>query len=487
MAKAVSEGAQVTVTKPSVDDDDQAVDAAKLAILMSAKEAYDQEPEAQELIMECNYDTLCARVLQKKQDKSTWPSTTHLMLFAPQHPNVELRIKSCQENKGKNRMQIMTRSTRNHDEPPAKVVMYAHWTPGHFNLLGMTEGDRYKIAFDQTEVATAEIAIDAMLTKASQEPALSKMGKEDLREAIKGALEANRRKTPPPCEMANGGGSPVNKSATKGVTWPADRDLRQYQSSTENAIIIDDDPATLTTFAYEETIKRMQLQLDSQSKQAQAQAQLAMQARLQLKTMQDKLEQTPSQKSTPTPTREQKTAETHTPVAQQGADALDMIISGSLESTPPDQPVLLIWSDAGKKKMDQALRKIDAEASKCISKIVRVDAGTAKARHVLHAKANNVITVQSLRVHLIANGLRAELYDPRAATGQSWTLVNRRTKSKKANAAQAGLSDAIAKAGNATSGRKRVNGQCDYYTNNLGKCPRGQTCSFTCYNGPGSR
>ena len=123
------------MTNPSVDDGDQAVDAAKLAILMNAKEAYDKDPEAQELILECDYDTLCARVLQEEQDQSTWPSITHLMLFAPQHPNVEIRINSCQENKGKNRMQIMTRSTRNHDEPPAKVVMYAHWTPGHFDLL----------------------------------------------------------------------------------------------------------------------------------------------------------------------------------------------------------------------------------------------------------------------------------------------------------------------------------------------------------------
>ena len=129
-----------------------------------------------------------------------------------------------------------------------------------------------------------------------------------------------------------------------------------------------------------------------------------------------------------------------------------MIINGSLGNTPPAQPVLLIWSDASKKKINQALRKIDADAFNSISKIVRVDAGTAKARHIVHAKANSVATVQAMQVLLMAAGLRTELYDPGAAAGSPWTLVTCKNKSKKANAAQ-GLSSAMAKAGITTSAR----------------------------------
>ena len=82
--------------------------------------------------------------------------------------------------------------------------------------------------------------------------------------------------------------------------------------------------------------------------------------------------------------------------------------------------------------------------------------------------------------------MRAEFHDSAAPSNAStWSQVASGKKSKLAGQAQAGLSKAIAKAGQADNPAKRVHGQCDYFSAKLDICPRGATCHFTCYNGPG--
>jgi hypothetical protein len=189
--------------------------------------------------------------------------------------------------------------------------------------------------------------------------------------------------------------------------------------------------------------------------------------------------------------RQQQPAPTATAVQQQGTSALDMILNGSAGGKPGVQPALVIWSNAKKNKIEQALRKLDAVAFKGVHSMTKMDTDTPNARFVVRAFAQDVPMVQQLLVHLIAAGMRAEFHDSvTPSSSPSWAKVGNGNKSKGAKnsklagQAQAGLSKAIAKAGPAGTG-KRVHGQCDYYSAGLGECPRGAECRFACYNGPG--
>ena len=257
--------------------------------------------------------------------------------------------------------------------------------------------------------------------------------------------------------------------------------------------------ASLASFAQEEMVRRMQAQMDSQSKQMQAQAQLSLQARQQVAALKAQLQaqmagdqqqggKAAANKANP----QQQPAPTTTAVQQQGTSPLDMILNGSAGGKPGVQPALVIWSDDRKKKIEQALRKLDAVAFKAVNSMTKMDAGTPNSRFIVLAFAQDVAIVQQLLVPLIAAGMRAEFHDSVAPSNpSSWAKVDTGSSkskaaksSKLAGQAQAGLSTAIAKAGPAGT-VKRVHGQCDYFSAKL-KCPRDSACRFTCYNGPGA-
>jgi len=162
-----------------------------------------------------------------------------------------------------------------------------------------------------------------------------------------------------------------------------------------------------------------------------------------------------------------------------------MIISGSSAPKATAQQALVIWDNCTKKKMEQALKKIDANAFAAVRYSNRLDIGTPDARHILKALPHDVATVQRLRTTLKATGLRVEFTDPTPPTNPAaFQSTKGRKKSGLAQQSQAGLSEAIAKAGNPTAPPHRVHGQCDYYSANLKHCPRGADCRFACYNGP---
>ena len=52
-------------------------------------------------------------------------------MHAVEHPNVELKLKTFREGK------LATISTRQEHLPPASLVMFANWRPGHFDLMGV--------------------------------------------------------------------------------------------------------------------------------------------------------------------------------------------------------------------------------------------------------------------------------------------------------------------------------------------------------------
>jgi hypothetical protein len=258
-----------------------------------------------------------------------------------------------------------------------------------------------------------------------------------------------------------------------------------------NQIVVEDDEdqqaaaASLASFAQEEMVRRMQAQMDAQSKQMRAQAQLTLQSRQQVAALEAQLKANKADgkqqggKAAASSAKPQQQ-----PVVQhQGASALDMILNGSAGGKPTTQPALVIWSDAGKKKIEQALKTLDPVAFKAAQSISRLDAGTPNARHIVLAFAQDVPLVQQLLVPLIAAGMRAEFHDSVSPpSGSSWSQVpTGAKKGKLAGQAQAGLSSAIAKAGKTG---KRVHGQCDYFSASL-TCPRGPDCRFICYNGPG--
>ena len=164
-----------------------------------------------------------------------------------------------------------------------------------------------------------------------------------------------------------------------------------------------------------------------------------------------------------------------------------MILNGSVGSKPTAQTALVIWSNASKKKIEQALHKLDAGAFKAVQSTSKRDNDTSNARHIVLALPHDVPTVQQLLLPLQAAGMRADLVDPTPVTtpnSRSWaTVAGKSKRGGLAGKSQAGLSKAIAKAGRVDPIAKRVNGQCDYYTARL-KCPRGAECRFVCYNGP---
>jgi hypothetical protein len=257
--------------------------------------------------------------------------------------------------------------------------------------------------------------------------------------------------------------------------------------------------SSLASFAQEESARRMQAQLDAQFKQMQAQAQLTLQSRHQVAALKAQLQaqvaggQQQGGKATGTTTRpQQQAAPIANAVQQQGTSPLDMILNGSAGGKPGVQTALVIWNDARKTKIEQALDKLDAAAFKAVHSLTKLDSGTPNARYLVHAFAQDVPMVQQLLVHLTAAGMRAEFHDslnppspsPWAKVGTGSSKSKAAKNSKLAGQAQAGLSKAIAKAGPAGT-VKRVRGQCDYYSAGVGVCPRGAECRFACYNGPG--
>jgi hypothetical protein len=291
----------------------------------------------------------------------------------------------------------------------------------------------------------------------------------------------------------------MSKKAVKAVSWGSNQVKQTVAPDQDDG---DDQQAyasSLTSFAQEETVRRMQTQMDAQSKQMQAQAQLTLQSRqhvaaleAQLQAQKAGVQQQGGKAATNNAKPQQQPAPTATAPQLQGTSPLDMILNGSAGGKPGVQPALVIWSDAGKKKIEQALRKLDAVAFKSVNSMTKMDAGTTNARFIVHAFAQDVPMVQQLLVHLTAAGMRAEFHDSVAPSSPpSWVKVSNGSgkskaakNSKLASQAQAGLSSAIAKAGPAGTA-KRVHGQCDYFSAKL-KCPRDSTCRFTCYNGPGA-
>jgi hypothetical protein len=269
----------------------------------------------------------------------------------------------------------------------------------------------------------------------------------------------------------------------------------KWGSNQINHIVVDSDDdqavaASLASFAQEELVKRMQAQLDAHSKQMQAQAQLTLQSRKHVATLEAQLQAQKAGGQQQGGKASQQPAPSATAVQKQRPSPLDMILNGSAGGQSGAQTALVIWNNAGKKKMEQALRMVDAVAFKAVNSMTKMDAGTPNARFTVLAFPQNVALVQTLLLPLTAAGMRVEFYDPIApSSAPTWSTVpvgnksKAAKKSKLAGQAQAGLSKAIAKAGPADIA-KRVHGQCDYFSARL-QCPRGADCRFVCYNGPG--
>ena len=543
VAKAINDGTTQPAGAPTFSDD--AVDAARLALAVRAKKANEDDPKMFEATLGFSVEELYQQVISAKQDEKTWPGEFHFVLHAAEHPEVELKIKTFREGK------LATISTRQEGLPPAKLVMFTYWRPGHFDILGIQGVGPVKLAFTAAEVAAAELTIDTYL-KGVKEP-MSKLSEEEFKIAVQAALAVNRVQpilkpndkavsgksksvswaseleksamVPPSASPAVAANDLKTATAASLASFAHEKEMQRLrevmmagskqmqaqslldtqarrQVAALEAKLQDDEEvqavevASLASFAQEEELKQLRNQVEAQSKQMQAQAQLGFQARQQVTALEARLQQDGSVAPaavTPTPQQQQApTGPQHGQVAQLAAaqaGALDMILNGSVGGKPTAQTALVIWSNANKKKIEQALLKLDSAAFKPVQSIVKLDTDTPNARHIVRAFAQDVPTVQQLLVPLLAAGMRAELQDVSPTTSgstQSWTQVSsgggKSKKASLASRAQAGLTKAISKAGKGTM--KRVHGQCDYYTAKLGTCPRGDTCRYACYNGP---
>jgi hypothetical protein len=135
---------------------------------------------------------------------------------------------------------------------------------------------------------------------------------------------------------------------------------------------------------------------------------------------------------------------------------MDMIINGPSAAKTGAQPVFVIWSDATKKKIEQALNKLDSDSFKAVQSISKVDSGTDNAHHVVRALPQNVPAAQQLMTLLVAHGMQAEAFDPTchttvtAASSGGFQQASRNKGKRQgglAGKSQAGLTASIAKAG----------------------------------------
>jgi hypothetical protein len=496
-----------------------AVDKAKLALLVHAKECYETDTEQFEALMGFKITALYEQVLEIAQSEKTWATEMHLWLHANEHPDVELKLKTFRKGT------LATIPTRQEGLPAAKLTMFAKWRPGHFELIGIKGKGSVKIAFTQSEVHAAELAIDTFMTVDNPNPDVGKLNAAEFRDVVWATLQANRAlgasepaADKPPAVKKHVHWAPTDDPAPTKALLPAAsaheqvvKDLqatvqanqkqmqaqahlakqalaqmkamqaKQAQGVGQPDLAAAGSPASLVTFAQEQVVKNLQADVQAQRKQMQAQAQLALQARAEMEALQAKL-------------LTQQSGAQHGPktgVTQvQGVDPLDMIIDGSVATKPGAQPVLIIWSDAKKKKIEQVLNKLNPKSFKAVQSIEKVDSGTPNAHHVVRALAQDVPTVQHLLTHLLANGVKSELYDPTlhmtmpsANSGGFQQVKNNKGKPRGlAGKSQKGLTTAIGKAGQPPP--HRVNGQCDYYSAQVGICPRGDACRFACYNGP---
>ena len=182
VAKAINDGTMPPTGEPTFTD--EAVDTAKLALTVQARQVSDADPASFKQLLGFTIEELYTHVTTAVQDKKTWPGEYHLVLHATEHPDVELKIKTFREGK------LATMSTRKQDLPPAKMVMFTHWRSSHFNIVGVQGAGPVKVAFTQAEAKAAEQAVDKLLTEAEQP--MGKLTDEEFKSVVKAALVANR-------------------------------------------------------------------------------------------------------------------------------------------------------------------------------------------------------------------------------------------------------------------------------------------------------
>ena len=498
---------------------DEAVDVAKFALMVHAKEAYEADTAQFEALVGFAITQLYKQVLETKQSEKTWATEMHFCLHAKEHPDVELKLKTYREGK------LATISTRLETLPPAKLTMFAKWRPGHFELIGLKGDGSVKLAFTQPELQAAERAVDAIMDVDPPPPDMGKLKMADFKDVVWATLKANRALTAPkpaaiipvpgttfqwaPTDDAASTKAPLSAASAHEQTVNAlharaqakqkeiqvqthlanqaralvkAMQVKQAQEACQPEPVAAGNAASLETFAQQQVVKKMQADLEAQHKQIQAQAQLTLQARTEMQALQTGLQ------------KQQSVAQNGPKagvIQVQGVDPLDMFIDGFTAANPGAQPVFVILNDAKKKKIEAVLRKLDAKSFKVVQSISKVDSGTPNAHHVVRALARDVSTVQQLVTHLVANGVIAELYDPArhmampAANPGGFQQVKGKKKGKGhglAGKSQTGLTASIDKAGQPPT--TRVHGQCDYYSARVGTCPRGDACRFACYNGP---
>ena len=290
VATRINDGTMSVVGVPPFVDD--AVDGAKLALLMQVKAAHEANADEFEVFMGIKAEEVYKQVLEAKQEEITWPTEMHFTLHAVEHPEVELIIKALRHGK------LSTTSTRKEGMPPARLVVFANWRPGHFDLFGLKgPSGTVKIAFTQTEAPAAGAAFDSLLAKLSsdrdREPMMSKLSNEDFKSTVLATLAANREVKILPAPAAKTT-SKHSAPASSGGAFakpgpPAGIFKKPSNVNWAPFLPVDPSPSLVPSPAQEDTVKQLQADLRAQKMELHVQAQLAHQARAQVQEMQARL------------------------------------------------------------------------------------------------------------------------------------------------------------------------------------------------------
>lgn len=374
VAKRINDGTMSVVGVPPFVDD--AVDGAKLALLMQVKAAHEANADEFEVLMGTKVEEVYKQVLEAKQEESTWPGEMHFTLHAIEHPEVELIIKALRRGK------LSTTSTRKEGMPPARLVVFANWRPGHFDLFGLKgPSGPVKIAFTQAEAQAAGAAFDSLLGQLASEPVMSKLSNEDFKSTVLAALASNREVKILPAPAAkttakhSAPASSGGASAKPGL--PAGILKKPSNVSWTSVLPVDPSDSLVPSPAQEDTVKQLQADLRAQKMELHVQAQLAHQARAQVQELQARVKAQQADGIAP------GQAQDAGPPVDQYADPSSAATAASLVTFAQEQIVRQLQADLqAQQKQVQAQAQLSLQARAQVQALqAKLQAQQSGARH----------------------------------------------------------------------------------------------------------
>jgi hypothetical protein len=163
--------------------------ARKTVILEAHKEYVKNKPVFEGLYG--RFQEFSERILEEKQNLTTWPEFCQWAFYANANPQLEFRIKQRVVVDGAPRTQ--TYSTKKEGAPQPEFVIYPVFRTNHYDLVGIEKGGVTTYVFTAAQAAAAEKLIDAHVKDSGQGKGLAKglakdLDQQELSQLLDGAL-----------------------------------------------------------------------------------------------------------------------------------------------------------------------------------------------------------------------------------------------------------------------------------------------------------